>query len=158
MSRLASTLAAFAIVAATAAGCGAPLEVTHVRTGPPLASKPPGVALPVYFNQQPERPYREIAQIRVRSRGSAANLDAVLGAATADARALGADALLVDVRAHYQSIEVTVDCDGRPRVPPSDRLNARVTAIVFTAEQAASPEAAPAGPSPRRLSGCPGGP
>ncbi len=134
-------------------GCGgAELAVTHVRTGPPLAPKVG--AIPVYFNERPPAPYREVGQIRVRARGEEASLDRVVGAAAADARSLGADAIIVDLRAHYHSVDVDVDCEGRPHAASSDRLNARVIAIVFT-DGSTAPEPPPSGPPPRRPSRCP---
>lgn len=145
------------ILALVVCGCGGSISVTHVLTGPPLAEKPPGTSLPVYFNQPPPRPYREIAQIRVRATSDEATLDGVLGAATEDARALGADAVIADLRYNYHSVEVSVDCDARPSVPASVRLNARVTAIVFITPDAASPEAEPQGPPPRQICGRGGG-
>lgn len=123
------------------------MHVAHVRSGPALMPKAPDAAIPVFFNERPAGPYREIAQIRVRSQGPVANVDAVVRAAVEDARELGADALIVDLRAHYASVPVTVDCDGRPNVAPTDRLNARATAIVFVPGD--SPEPTPTGPAPR---------
>lgn len=149
-----SALASCALVLVAtiaAAGCAAPVHVRHVRSGGALEPKPDGAPIPVFFNEAPSRPYREIGQIRIRSKGAAANLDEVLNAATAEARTLGADALIVDLRAHYSSLPVTVDCAGRPNVPPSDRLNARATAIVFMPSDRAEPT--PTGPPPRE--GCP---
>jgi hypothetical protein len=137
------------LLSALGAGCAGSLDVSYVRTGPPLEPKPEEYAMPVYYNQEPSRPYREVAQIRVRSTRADATLDKVVGAAAEDARELGADAIIVDARRGYHSVQLGVDCDGRPYAPPEHRLNARVTAIVFTrGPQEASPERPPAGPTP----------
>ncbi len=135
-----ATLLSFAVLA-----CGPPVH--HVRSGPALAPKPDDAPIPVFFNEAPGHPYREIGQIRIRTRDADANVDHVLNAIVEDARRLGADAVIVDLRAHYSSLPVTVDCDGRPRVPPTDRLNARATAIIF--EPAGGLEPKPTGPAPR---------
>lgn len=130
--------------------CGGSLEVTHVLTGPRLPPHPDGALVPAYFNESPGRAYREVAQIRVRSRGDDAALDQVVAAAARDARELGADAILVDLRSHYDHVQVHIGCDGRPHVDPVPRLNARVTAIEFVPQGAAPPEAPPDGPPPIR--------
>ena len=135
---------------AAASACAGPMEVTHVLTGPPLRAKPDETSIPIYFNRSPERPYREVAQIRVRATRDTANVEDVLAAAAQDARDVGADAIIVDARRHYGSVQVWIGCDGRPRVDPEGRLNARVTAIEFVPEGAAQPEPAPAGPQPVR--------
>ncbi len=134
---------------ALSVGCGGTLDVSSVRTGPPLDPKPDDFAMPVYFNHEPRRPYREIAQIRVRSTRDEATLENVVNAALEDARQLGADAIIVDARRGYHSVELGVDCGDRPYAPKARRLNARVTAIVFTAAGEASPERPPNGPVPR---------
>ena len=134
----------------TAAACGgAGVEVTHVLTGPPLAARPDETRVDVYFNEVPSRPYREIAQIRVRATGSSADASQVVSAAAEDARELGADAIIVDMRRHYHSVTVQLRCE-QPRVDPEWRLNARVTAIRFVAEGAADVEPPPSGPPPER--------
>jgi len=120
--------------------------VTHVLTGPPLPPKPDDAPIPAYINESPLRPYREVAQIRVRATGDSANADDVLATAAQDAREVGADAIIVDARRHYHSVQVWIGCDRRPYVDPEWRLNARVTAIQFVPEGAAQPEAPPAGP------------
>jgi hypothetical protein len=135
---------------AAGAGCGAPVHVAHVRSGPALMPKPASARIPVFFNETPGGPYREIAQIRLRSQGSSANLDEVLRAAVEDARELGADALIVELRAHHAALPVTFDCEGRPSVPTTNRLNARATAIIFAPGD--RPEPTPTGPRPE--SGC----
>ena len=138
-----------------AAGCGGgAVQVTHVLTGPPLEEKSSEAPVPVFFNERPATPYREVAQLRARSRGDPARLDRLLDAVVARARELGADAIIVDLRAHYGTVGVDLDCAGRPHVPPSDRLNARVTAIVFTGAPA-GPEPAAAGAPPHRPARCP---
>jgi hypothetical protein len=134
------------LVAATlTSGCAGPVEVTHVLTGPPLPSRSEGAALPVFINEVPDVPYREVAQIRVRSTGATGDVHAVLSAAERDAREVGADAIIVDLRRHYHSVQVWLGCDRRLRVDPEWRLNARVTAIRFVPPGAASPEPAPTG-------------
>ena len=120
--------------------------MTHVLTGPPLAARPDDAPIPVFINQTPGRPYREVAQIRVRATGEDADMDDVLATAAQDAREVGADAIIVDARRHYHSVQVRLGCDERPRVDPQWRLNARVTAIQFVPPGAASPEPTPSGP------------
>jgi len=142
--------AAAVCLVATTAGCAEPIEVTHVLTGPPRPAKPDDAPIPVFVNKSPGRPYREIAQIRVRSTGENATMDDVLATAAADAREVGADAIIVDARRHNHSAQVWIGCDGRPRVAPERRLNARVTAIEFVPPGVASPEPPPSGPPPRR--------
>lgn len=142
------TVVVFIAVAVMA--CDPAVQVRHVRTGPALAAKPANAPIPVFFNQAPGRAYREIGQIRVRSQGEDATIDRVLHTAVEDARALGADAIIIELRAHYAAVPVTVDCAGRPNVPKTDRLNARATAIVFTPSD--RPEPTPTGPPPR--AGC----
>jgi hypothetical protein len=139
-------IAVAALSAGAATACAGPIEVTHVLTGPPLPAKADDAPIPVYFNQSPGRPYREVAQIRVRTTGESANMQEVLATAAQDAREVGADAIIVDARRHYRSAPVWIGCDGRPRVDPEWRLNARVTAIQFVPTGAAQPEAPPAGP------------
>jgi hypothetical protein len=134
------------LLGALSAGCVEPLEVAHVLTGPPLPAKADGAPIPVFINQTPGRPYREVAQIRIRATGESAEMQTVLDAAAQDAREVGADAIIVDARRHYHSVQVWFGCDERPRVDPDWRLNARVTAIQFTPPGAASPEPAPTGP------------
>ncbi len=137
-----------------AAACASPgIEVTHVLTGPPLAARPDQERVAVYFNEAPARPYREIAQIRVRAAGESANARDVIAAAADDARELGADAIIVDMRRHYHSVTVQLRCE-EASVDPQWRLNARVTAIRFVGEGAADPEPPPSGPPPERA-GCP---
>lgn len=136
------------LLSALVAGCGGSLDVAYVKTGPPLEAKPDTYDMLVYYNEDPGRPWREIAQIRVRSTREDATLDKVVSAAAEDARELGADAILVDVRRGFHHVELGVGCDGRPFAPPGRRLNARVTAIVFTGPGDASPERPPVGPTP----------
>jgi hypothetical protein len=124
-------LVLLAVLLAACPACGPSVHVRHVRSGPALEPKPAGTPIPVFFNQAPDRPFREIGQIRIRTQGTAATIDRVLEAAVAQARELGADAIIVDLRAHYTSLPVSVDASGRPNVPPTERLNARATAIVF---------------------------
>lgn len=137
------------LLGSLALGCAPSIHVAHVRTGPALAPKSADAPIPVFFNERPSIAYREIAQIRVRARDASAKIDDVLRVAVDDARSLGADALIIDLRAHYASVPVTVDCEGRPIVPPTDRLNARATAIVFVPGDRQEPE--PTGPTPRRI-------
>jgi hypothetical protein len=125
--------------------CGGGIEVTHVLTGPPVAAKQGDAPLPVYFNRTPDRPYREIAQIRVRSTGTNATAQQVIAAAAEDARELGADAIIADMRRHYHSVQVHLRCN-EPDVDPEWRLNARVIAIKFVPPGAADPEPVPVGP------------
>jgi hypothetical protein len=136
------------VCAGAVAACAEPIEITHVLTGPTLAAKPDETPMPVYFNQSPGRSYREVAQIRVRATGRSANADEVIAAAAQDARQVGADAIIVDARRHYGSVQVRIGCDGRPRVDPDLTLNARVTAIQFVPAGAAQPESPPTGPLP----------
>lgn len=141
-------IAVAALCAGAVTGCAGPIEVTHVLTGPPLPSRPDDTPIPVYINQTPMQPYREVAQIRVRATGDSANADDVLATAAQDAREVGADAIIVDARRHYHSVQVWIGCDHRPRVDPEWRLNARVTAIQFVPEGVAQAEAPPVGPPP----------
>lgn len=143
-------IAVAALSASAASGCAVPIEATHVLTGPPLAARPDDAPVAVYFNESPGRPYREVAQIRVRATGAAAALSEVVATAAQDAREVGADAIIVDARRHYGSVPVWIGCDGKPRTEPEHRLNARVTAIVFVPAGAAQTEAQPAGPPPIR--------
>jgi hypothetical protein len=131
-------------------GCGGGLQVSHVLTGPPLPPKSDDAALPVYFDAGPGAPYREVGQIRIRSAGDDATLDQVVEAAVHDAREIGADAIIVDARRHYESEQVWFDCAGHPHVDPGARLNARVTAIQFVPEGTVQPETPPQGPAPVR--------
>lgn len=151
-TRRSITLAALALLPPlVACGCGH-VEVSHLVTGPPLPAKPGDAHLPVYFNEAPRRPYAEVAQIRVRAEGTDATLDEVVGAALDDARALGADAILVDLRRNFESVPVQISCENVPQVDADVRLNARVTAIRFVAEGEAPPGPAPSGPVPVRAS------
>lgn len=135
------------LLGSLAAGCSSEVHVAHVRSGPALAPKPSRTPIPMFFNERPARPYREIGQIRVRTSGSSATLDEVLSAAAEDARQLGADAVIIDLRAHYGSLPVTVDCNGRPNVPAAKHLNARAIAIIFAPGDRSEPT--PTGPAPR---------
>jgi hypothetical protein len=141
-----AALCAGAVSAAT--GCAASLDVSHVLTGPALAPRSDDAPVAVYFNQSPGRPYREVAQIRVRAQGDAASLPEVIAMAAQDAREVGAEAIIVDARRHYRSVPVHLRCGGEPWVDPERRLNARVTAIVFVPAGAAQIEAPPSGPPP----------
>ena len=136
-------------------GCGGSAWVDSVRTGPPRPARPDDAPVRIYFNENPAAPWAEVGQIRVRTKGSGATVDAVLAAATSEAQKLGADAIIVDFRHDYQSVEVTLDCEGKPHVAPSPRLNARVIAVRFVAAGEAAPEAPPFGPPPIRA--CAGG-
>jgi hypothetical protein len=141
-------IAVAALCASAGIGCAGPIEVTHMLTGPPLPARPDDTPVPVYINQSPMRPYREVAQIRVRATGDSANAADVLETAAQDAREVGADAIIVDARRHYHSVQVWIDCEHRPHVDPAWRLNARVTAIQFVPEGVAQPEPPPTGPPP----------
>ena len=144
-----AVLAASVAGAASAAmGCATSLDVSHVLTGPALLPRPDDAPVAVYFNQSPGRPYREVAQIRVRAQGDAASLPEVIATAAQDAREVGADAIIVDARRHYRSVPVHLRCGGEPWVDPERRLNARVTAIVFVAGGSTQIEAPPSGPPP----------
>jgi hypothetical protein len=139
---------AAAVAAGATGACVPPMEASHVLTGPPLPATPEDAPIGVYLNQTPALPYREVAQIRLRAIGDAANVDDVLATATREARAVGADAIIVDARRHYRSVPVHVGCDRRLYVDPDWRLNARVTAIRFVRPGTAQPEAPPTGPRP----------
>ncbi len=148
MTRTMARALAVPVVALALAACGGGgLQVTHVLTGPPLPARADEARVAVYFNEAPNRPYREVAQIRVRATGADATLQQVASAAAEDARELGADAVIVDVRRHYRSVPVRIRCQ-EPTVDPEWRLNARVTAIVFVPDGAVQPEAPPSGPPP----------
>lgn len=108
--------------------CGPVLGSQVVQTGPAAPPKAANAPVALFFWNvgPPPWPYVEIGRIRVESRAS---LPEVLGEAEARARELGADAIIVDLRYHYQSLPVSFDAAGRPYVPATPRLNANATAI-----------------------------
>ena len=110
----------------SSSGC-ATIATRVERTGPleaPLGADTPVVA---YLDgARPPAPFVELGQIRVES---SASIGEVLEAASARARELGADAILVDFRYHYASLPVTFDASGEPVLPPTPRLNANVVAV-----------------------------
>lgn len=143
------------LLGALSAACGGNLDVSYVRTGPPLEQKPDDYPMPVFYNEAPSQPYREVAQLRVRSLDEEATLANVVSAAAQDARELGADAIIVDLRRHHHPVPVGIDCENRAVIQHARRLNARVTAIVWTAPGEASTEPLPSGPPPVDI--CPPG-
>ncbi len=133
-----ATVTFLGMLLALAPGC---IDAYTERIGPPLPAKPPDAPVAVFFNQTPVEPFVEIGRIHVRS---SEDLPAVVTAAQAEARTLGADAIVIDLRYHYESVPVYFDAAGNPYTPPTPRLNARAMAIVFTA-----PPPAPPPPFPR---------
>ena len=104
-------------------GCGAELSSVRAETA---AATP----VAVYYNgSTPEVPYRAVGTLHVRSVGG--TLAEVVAQAQARARQLCADAILIDLRYHYQSLPVFFDEAGQPYVEPTPRLNARVVALSF---------------------------
>jgi hypothetical protein len=109
-----------------ATGC-ATLDTSAERTGPAAPPLPPDAPVAAFFDgETPAEPWVEVGRVRVESVDSP---DAVLAAAAARARELGANAMLVDFRWHYQSLPVTLDAAGAPHLPHTPRLNANVVAI-----------------------------
>ncbi len=109
-----------------ATGC-ATLDTSAERTGPALPPLQRDAPVAAFFEgHAPPEPWVEVGRVRVESVDS---VQAVLSAAADRARELGANAMLVDFRWHYQSLPVTIDEAGAPHVPPTPRLNANVVAI-----------------------------
>ena len=115
------------------AACNSALSSQITRTGALAPAKPPDSPVALYFWTMgvPNRPSVEVGLIRVEP---TASLDEVLVEAEARARELGADAIIVDFRYHYQSLPVTFDVAGAPHVPNTPRLNANVIAISYVQE------------------------
>ncbi len=112
-----------------ATGC-ATLDTSAERTGPAFSPLPHDAPVAAFFDgEAPSEPWVEVGRVRVESVDSP---EAVLAAAAERARELGANAMLVDFRWHYQSVPVTIDAEGAPHVPPTPRLNATVVAIRIT--------------------------
>jgi hypothetical protein len=110
--------------------CSSVLSSQVVQTGPSAPPRAPDAPVALFFSNVglPASPYVEIARIRVESTSS---LPEVLGEAQARARQMGADAIIVDLRYHYQSLPVTFDAAGAPHVPETPKLNANATAIRY---------------------------
>lgn len=127
------TRAALLSILACPLACVPVLSSQVTRTGPSMPARPGDAPVALFFRTiaLPERPYLEIGQIRV---DSTASLPEVLAEAEARARELGADAIIVDLRYHYQSLAVTFDATGAPQVPDTPRLNANVIAISFASK------------------------
>ena len=130
MIRSVLTRASLIPILACPAACVPALSSQITRTGPSIPARPADAPVALFFRTValPEWPYLEIGQIRV---DSTAPLPEVLGEAEARARQLGADAIIVDLRYHYQSLPVSFDASGAPQVPGMPRLNANVIAISF---------------------------
>ena len=126
MSRLAWLLLA-CVAFAGASGCAEGARATHV-TLESLPPKPPSAPIAVFFDTAPARRYAEVGTIRVESNG---DLDAVLERASDEARTLGADAIVIELRYHYAPVPVHWDSRHQPYVESTPRLNANATAIVF---------------------------
>ena len=110
--------------------CSPVLSSQIVQTGPSAPPRAPDAPMALFFWNVglPASPYIEIGRIRVESTSS---LPEVLGEAQARARQMGADAIIIDLRYHYQSLPVTFDAAGAPHVPDTPRLNANATAIRY---------------------------
>lgn len=141
MIRSLVTGAASISVLACPLACVPVLSAQITRTGPSMPARPADAPVALFFRTvaPPGRPYLELGQIRV---DSTASLPEVLAEAEARARELGADAVIVDLRCHYQSLAVTFDATGAPQVPDTPRLNANAIAISF-ASNPLSPSTAP---------------
>jgi len=118
----------FKIAAVLALSACAPLTTSLTVTGPVGAARPPDAPVAAYFEGQTPPPFVEVARIRV---DSVVSPEAVLAAAGARARQVGADAIVVDFRWHYHSLPVSIDPAGAPHVPPTPRLNANVVAVRY---------------------------
>jgi hypothetical protein len=135
-------LLAFA-VALGSAGCA--ITASSVPTGPELPERPEGAPVAVFYGRGPDIPSVQVGLIHVRSIGG--TLSEVVAEAQAEARELGADAIVIDLRYHYHSLPVHFDGAGRPYVDPTPKLNARATALSFCAPpQVLAPASAPPEP------------
>ena len=110
-----------------ASGCATEAQATHV-TLESLPPKPPSAPIAIFFGAAPARRYSEVGTIRVESSG---DLDAVLDRAVDEARTLGADAIVIELRYHYAPVPVHWDSHHQPYVEGTPKLNANATAIVF---------------------------
>lgn len=108
-------------------GCAMEARATHV-TFESLPPKSPSAPIAIFFGAAPARRHAEVGTIRVESSG---DLDAVLERAVDEARALGADAIVIELRYHYAPVPVRWDSHHQPYVEATPKLNANATAIVF---------------------------
>ena len=110
-----------------ASGCAMEARSTHV-TLESLPPKPASAPIAIFFGAAPARRHAEVGTIRVESSG---DLDAVLERAVDEARTLGADAIVIELRYHYAPVPVHWDSHHQPFVESTPKLNANATAIVF---------------------------
>ena len=88
--------------------------------GPVLSPSSADAPVAVYMaGQVPNVPYLEVGEIRIRTHGS--TLQEMIAEAQAQAQQLGANAVLIDFRYHYQSLPIYYDAAGNPYLPPTPK-------------------------------------